>query len=289
MLTKNYNKVMSPYEEREARKAAGYKACYPYTRTPDNKYLFPYTQPRYMNGMVAPLFLGYFPAYFMNKTMVGELEIMALAYALASLVFAIFYLLVLRPAMLYDHLRLRYHKSYWRAVPLGFVLWSGVWLALLNIKAYTYIFDPYDPGFLLFMLYIIISFVLYGLAMKAVFFTGNKYVSEMFKKVVEKAKTQGFVWKRPAPTKPLTKYEFATVEEKTTPHIVHTEVSVENARKRAESNRKVESVPSQKKTETKSAPKANVSQNTSNTKVVETPRPSDNSSSTRGIVKKRMR
>ena len=233
MLTKNNNKVMSPYEEREARKAAGQKNHYPYTKTPDHKYLFPYTQPRYMNGMVAPLFLGYFPAYLMNRTMAGELEIMALGYALASVIFAVFYLLVLRPAMLYDHLRLRYHKNYWRAVPLGFVLWSGVWLALLNVKAYTYIFNPYDSVFLFFMLYIIISFIFYGLAMKAIFFTGNKYVSEMFKKVVEKTKTQGFVWKRPSTTKPLTKYEFATVEEKTTPHIVYTEVSVENARKRA--------------------------------------------------------
>lgn len=151
-----------------------------------------YTQPRYMNGMMAPAMISAFPAQFilnyLNSIHIRHLVALAfLGYLFASVFFALSYIIVVRPSLLDGGMRLAYHRNPVRALPLGFIMWIGVWMFILD---FGNIFYFLKESYLNDIISVIIPFILFlGVYYVLDWFTlmlGDHSVSDIGKVVARK-------------------------------------------------------------------------------------------------------
>lgn len=136
--------------DRETKKANGeYNVKYTSYR---------YTQPKYMNGMIAPAMLSAFSGqllsdYFNTTTVSQTVSLCVFGFAFASVIFILSYMIVLRPSMLDGAIKLAFHSNRLRALPLGFVSWTGVWMFVLNFKGiFTFLKTSYLNDILIMVL-----------------------------------------------------------------------------------------------------------------------------------------
>lgn len=156
MLQKQTHTVKTPTEKRKEKKKE-YKFNEKHTS-------FELTQPRYMNGIIAPALLAGFIAYFINILISIAVISLKTQYSLigielASFLYMISYIFILRPSLLNGGLPLKYHTNKNRAVPLGFLVWTAISLGILNLPrtitilgfVYKYKFAVIGVSFVVFI------------------------------------------------------------------------------------------------------------------------------------------